>query len=172
MIRAVLVLAWYTCALPSPDRPCVEIETKAYSSILEAVRGYHQGVDALDRKLYFIGKDGAEEVREYGYDPKSDYGRLKITGRIVESDKSFEELSREAAAKTDAELCIKGLQNRDQFMINMSCKLNCDAMAGASSDLEITDEVRDFIFATLKKCRTDRQARARNRLVCGKDKCP
>lgn len=159
MIRAVLVLAWYTCALPSPDRPCVEIETKVFASSLEAVRAYLKADEALDRKLYFLSED-VRHVKEYG-----DYSPMEESRDMVK-------LAADTAAATDAELCIKGLQNRDQFMINMSCKLNCDAMAGASSDLEITDEVRDFIFATLKKCRTDRQARAWNRLVCGKDKCP
>lgn len=159
MVRAILVLAWYTCALPSPDRPCVEIETKVFPSALEAVRAYHKSVEALDRKLYFLSED-VDHVKRFG-----DYSQMK-------ESRDMTKLAAEAAAATDAELCIKGLQNRDQFMINMSCKLNCDAMAGASSDLEITDEVRDFIFATLKKCRTDRQSRAWNRLVCGKDKCP
>jgi len=86
--------------------------------------------------------------------------------------RDMQALSEQAAAQTDAELCIKGLRDRDQFMINVSCKLNCDAMVGASSDLEITDEVRDFIHVTLRKCRTERQDRAFNRLVCGKDVCP
>lgn len=64
MIRALLVLAWHTCALPSPDRPCVEIETKTFSSSLEAARAYWKAHEALDRKLYFLSED-VSRVREF-----------------------------------------------------------------------------------------------------------
>jgi len=113
MIRAVLVLAWYTCALPSPDRPCVEIETKTFSSSLEAVRAYWKADEALDRKLYFFREDVATPMREYmdpPFPPKET------------ADAEFERILRNAKNETDAKLCDASRRNNDYFAIKVFCK--------------------------------------------------
>jgi len=69
MISAILVLAWYTCAIPKspppPEASCVEVEVRSFLSAFEAKKAYLASGTALDRKLYFIDHDarGVSMVR-------------------------------------------------------------------------------------------------------------
>ena len=141
------------------------------------VNEIHARIKYLEQLAAPNDPDGlAEDPDLRTRDFESDLKRMGDEVRALKTDwnpkDDFAKLSEQVAAEVDAKFCLKGLETGDEFLIKVACKMGCDALANLSSDLEMTDRVRGFVFAEVKKCRTARQDRAFNRLVCGKDECP
>jgi len=137
MISAILVLAWYTCAIPKspppPEASCVEVEVRSFESVIEARKAYyaagtHVAGEALDRKLYFFDRDaGAMHIR------------LREDGSLVTG------APRDFKAALDAAECDTARE--------LMWRSNAD-------DVVITSMAR-----LIAKCRTQRQEAALDRIV-------